>query len=204
VSGTVLWALVSVGLAVVIVRRRSVAVGLVTAQAVLLAAVALEEAGGGTDVAAALALLLRAVALCALFLILVSRTRESRPVRAGVAPLARAGLAVALAITLPWLVPEIGLESRDAERAVLALLAFGVVCAATRRATLFQVLGIVLVENGLALGALELPGATSSLAIEVGVAVDLTLIALVAAVFHERIFAEFGAGDTAALGRLRD
>ena len=74
---------------------------------------------------------------------------------------------------------------------------------ATRHATLFQVLGIVLVENGLALAALELPG-TSSLVIEIGVAVDLTLIALVAGVFHERIFAEFGAGDTAVLRRLRD
>jgi hydrogenase-4 component E len=203
-SGTILWVVVTVGLAVVIVRRRSVAVALVTGQALLLAAVALEEAGSGADVAAALALLLRAVGLGALFLFLVSRTRESRPVRASVAPLARAGLAVGLALALPWLVPEIGLDSRDAERAVLALVAFGVVCAATRQATLFQVLGIVLVENALALAALELPGATSSLAIEIGVAVDLTLIALVAAVFHERIFAEFGAGDTAALRRLRD
>ncbi len=35
-------------------------------------------------------------------------------------------------------------------------------------------------------------------------ALDLTLIALVAAVFHERIFAEFGAGDTSALRSLRD
>ena len=78
--------------------------------------------------------------------------------RVGVAPFARAGLAVALALALPWLVPEDGLESRDSERAVLALVAFGLVCAATRRATLFQVLGIVLVENGLALAALELPG----------------------------------------------
>ena len=33
---------------------------------------------------------------------------------------------------------------------------------------------------------------------------DLVLIALVAGVFHERIFAEFGAGDTAALRTLRD
>lgn len=203
-SGTVLWVLVSVGLAVVIVRRRSVAVALVTGQALLLSGVALAEAATGADVAAALALLLRATALGALFLFLVSRTRETRPVRAGVAPFVRAGLAVALALALPWLVPEIGLESRDAERAVLALVAFGLVCAATRRATLFQVLGIVLVENGLALAALELPGGSSSLAIELGVALDLTLIALVAAVFHERIFAEFGAGDTAALRGLRD
>ena len=93
--------------------------------------------------------------------------------------------------------------SRDGERAVVALVAFGIVTAATRRATLFQVLGIVLVENGLALAALELPGG-ASLTIELGVALDLMLIALVAGVFHERIFAEFGAGDSAALRTLRD
>ena len=86
---------------------------------------------------------------------------------------------------------------------MLALVAFGIVTAATRRATLFQVLGIVLVENGLALAALELPGG-ASLTIELGVALDLMLIALVAGVFHERIFAEFGAGDSAALRTLRD
>ena len=98
----------------------------------------------------------------------------------------------------------IGLSSRNVERGVLALLAFGVATVATRRATLFHVLGIVLVENGLALAALRLPGNGSSVAIELGVALDLTLIALVAAVFHERIFAEFGAGDSAALRSLRD
>ncbi len=72
-----------------------------------------------------------------------------------------------------------------------------------RRATLFQIMGVVLVENGIALAALELPG-VSSLAIEIGVALDLTLVVLVAAVFHERIFAEFGSGDSAALRTLRD
>jgi hydrogenase-4 membrane subunit HyfE len=50
---------------------------------------------------------------------------------------------------------------------------------------------------------LELPG-VSSLAIELGVALDLTLIVLVAAIFHERIFVEFGSGDSAALRSLRD
>lgn len=203
-SGAVTWALVGAGLAVVVVRRRSVAVGLVSGQALLLAGVAFGDAGSNDDVAAAVALTVRAVALATLFFFLVGRTREPRPVRAGVAPMARGGVAVALALALTWLVPEIGLESRGAERAVLALVAFGVVTAATRRATLFQVLGIVLVENGLALAALELPGAASSFAIELGVAVDLTLVVLVAAVFHERIYAEFGAGDTAALRSLRD
>lgn len=202
-SGALAWIVVSLGLVVVVVRRRSIAVGIVTVQALLLAGVALADARDTDDVAAAVALGVRAVALAVLFFAIVARTRELRPVRAGVTPLARAGLAIALALAFTWLVPTIGLESRQAERAVLALVAFGAATVALRRATLFQVLGIVLVENALALAALELPGG-ASLAIEAGVALDLTLIAIVAAVFHERIFAEFGAGDTAALGSLRD
>jgi hydrogenase-4 component E len=203
VSGALAWALVALGLAVLVVRRRSLAVGLVTVQALVLVAYALYDATGGDDVVAAAALGVRAVVLATFFLFLVSRTRESRPVRAGVAPLMRGGVAVAFALTLTWLVPEIGLESRDTERAVLALVAFGIAAVALRRATIFQVLGIVLVENALALAALELPGG-ASLAIELGVALDLMLVALVAGVFHERIFAEFGAGDVAALRTLRD
>lgn len=202
-SGSVAWVIVALGIAVLVVRRRSVAVGLVTAQALLLALVALRASVSAADALAGSALGVRGIALAALFWLLVRRTRESRPVRAGVAPLARAGAAVALALALVWLVPAIGLESRDAERAALTLVAFGLVAAATRRATLFQVLGIVLVENGLALAALELPG-TPSLVIEAGVAFDLTLIALVAGVFHDRIFAEFRTGDVAKLRSLRD
>jgi hydrogenase-4 membrane subunit HyfE len=202
-TGALAWIVVSLGLVVVVVRRRSIAVGVVTAQALLLAGVALADATDADDVVAAVALAVRALALAALFLAIVARTRESRPVRAGVTPFARAGLAIMLALAFTWLIPAIGLESRQSERAVLALVAFGAATVATRRATLFQVLGIVLVENALALAALELPGG-ASLAIEAGVALDLTLIAIVATVFHERIFAEFGAGDTAALGSLRD
>ena len=200
-SGALIWLLVALGLAVVVVRRRSVAVGLVTVQALVLAVDAVR--GGTGDTTSAIVLAIRAVALGTLLLLVVSRTREPRPVRAGIAPLARGGLAVGFALALTWLVPAIGLDSRNAERGVLALIAFGVTTAATRRATLFAVLGIVLCENGLALAALELPRGASA-AIELGVAFDLTLVALVAAVFHERIFAEFGAGDTAALRSLRD
>ena len=202
-SGTLAWALVALGLAVVVVRRRSVAVGLVTAQALLLTGVATSQAEGADDIAAATALGVRGVALAALFLAIVARTREPRPVRAGVAPFARAGLAILLALAFVWLVPPVGLESEQAERAMLTLVAFGSAVVATRRATLHQLLGIVMVENGLVLGAIELPGG-ASLAIELGVALDLTLIALVAVVFHERIFAEFGSGDTAVLESLRD
>ena len=191
--------LVALGLGVVVVRRRSVAVALVSVQA---SGYCRRRRGGverrrGGDRSRAGGTRSRPRRATA-----VRRRAHARTAaRARAVPLARAGLAVALALTLIWLVPPVGLESSDAERAALALVAFGLI-AATRRATLLQVVGIVLVENALALAALS--SGTSSLVIELGVALDLMLVALVAAVFHERIFAEFGAGDTAELRTLRD
>ena len=152
--------------------------------------------------AAALALGVRALGLAALFRFLVTRTREPRPVRAATPPMIRGGIAVAFALALDLARSGDGPRLAHAERAVLALVAFGIATAAMRRATLFQVMAIVLVENGIALAALDLPDASALF--EVGVALDLTLVVLVAAVFHERIFAEFGAGDSAALRSLRE
>jgi hydrogenase-4 component E len=203
VIGVTCWLLIALGLGVIVVPRRSVAVGLVTVQALVVAVTALVRAGTTSEVVAGSTLAVRAIALGFLFLLAVSRSRESQPVRARVRPVVRVGLAVLLMLVITALVPTYGLTSRPAERAVLALVAAGLVCAATRRATLFQVLGIVLVDNGLALAAVESPHA-SSLVIELGVTLDLTLIVCVAALFHLRIFTEFGAGDSAALRSLRD
>ena len=201
-SAAVAWLLVGLGLPVVTLQRRTLALGAVTLQSLVLVGLALHAAHDSQELVAAVALGARAVGLGVVFLLLTARTRDPRPMRAGNAPLRRGGLAVALALALTWLVPHIGLGSRTAERVVLALVAFGLLVAATSGATVFQVLGIVLVENGIALAALQLPG--TSWLIELGAAFDLTLIALVAGVFHERIFAEFGAGDTAVLVSLRD
>jgi hydrogenase-4 membrane subunit HyfE len=203
VSGAVTWVLVALGLAVVVVRRRSFAVAFVTIQALVLAAAGAADASTAGEGAAAAVLALRAICLAAVLLLVLSRTREPRPVPSHTPPLARGALAVCLALTLAWLVPPFGFASPATQRATLALIAFGLVTVATRRATLLQVVGIVVVENGVALAALDLPGAASFLT-ELGVAFDLTLVAFVAAVFHERIFALFGAGDSAALGALRD
>lgn len=202
-NGPALWVLVVLGLPVVVVRRRRMAVALVTGQALVLAGLAISRAGTGNEIGAAAALGVRAVALAILFLVLVSRTREARPVRATIAPLGRGGLALGVALTLTWLVPVSAGADHNAYQAVLGLVGFGVTTAATRRATLFQVLGIVLVENGLALAAITLGGG-ASLMIELGVTLDLTLVAVVAGMFHERIFTEFGSGDSAALASLRD
>ncbi len=56
---------------VLVVRRRSLAVALVTAQALLLVGFALQEAESSGDVLAAGALALRAIVLAGLFLLLV-------------------------------------------------------------------------------------------------------------------------------------
>jgi hydrogenase-4 component E len=201
-SPTLAWAFVGLGLVVVVVRRRSLAVGLVTVQSLVLVGLAGQSAEGPYELVAAAALAARCVGLAALLLVLIRRTREPAPVRAGLGPLWRGGLALALALALAWLVPPLAGPGPGGERAALALVAFGLVAAATRRATLFGVLAVILVENGLVLAALGLPG--TSWLIEIGVAVDLVLIALVAGALHLRIFSEFGAGDAGALRSLRD
>ena len=202
-SGAPAWIVVALALGVVVVRRRSIAVALVTAEAIIVAAVALRHAAGGAESIAAVALLLRGLGLAALFVGLIRSTRERRPVRPYVAPAMRAAIAVSFALALTWLMPPFGLDSRAAERAVIALVAFGVTIVATRRATLFLVLGLVTVENALALAAVAQTGDTS-LVIELGVSFDLLLVALVAGIFHRRIFDHFGAGDSAALRSLHD
>lgn len=196
------WALVGLGFCVVAVRRRTLAVGLVTAQALLLLGYAVRDAGEADDVIAASALGVRTLGLAAFLLVLITRTRDPRLVRSGIAPLRRVALAAGLSLVLVWLIPAAALPSPTEERAVLALIAVGLVVGATSRGTMFQVLGIVVIENALVLAALGLPG--TSWLIELGLAFDLVLLAVVAGVFHQRIFAEFGAGDTGALRSLRD
>jgi hydrogenase-4 component E len=204
VNGAAVWLCVALGLAALAARRRTVAIGVVTAQAALLAGLAAaHDAPVEERVGTALALAVRGATLAVVLLLVVRRTREPRPIRASLGPLQRAGLGVGLALLLAALAPDLGLESRDAERAALALVAFGLAAAAVRRATLFQVVGLVLLENGLVLAALAVPGG-ASVAIELGAALDLLLVGAVAVAFHRRIFAEFGDADTARLRSLRD
>jgi hydrogenase-4 membrane subunit HyfE len=72
-----------------------------------------------------------------------------------------------------------------------------------RRATLFQALGLLVAENGIALAATAVKGGLP-IVIELGAVFDVILIVAVATAFHERIFGEFGTGDTSLLRGLRD
>jgi hydrogenase-4 component E len=199
----VVWFVVALGLGVPTLRRRTVAVALVTVQALVLATTAAVRAHDGAELAASGALLVRAVLLGALLIVVVRRTREASPVRADSGPLLRAGAAIGLALALAVLVPSLGLGDRDAERAVLALVAFGLVTVATRRATVFHIVALVQIDNALAVAALAAAGGLPAL-IELGVAGDLIVVVLVAALLHARIYAEFGSGDSAHLRGLHD
>jgi len=201
-SGAVAWIVVALGLGVPTLRRRSVAIALVTGQALLLAATAAVQADGLDELVAAVALLCRALLLCGLLLVVVRRTR-ARPVRADAGPLVRGVAAVGLALLLALLVPSLGLDDRDAERALLALVAFALVTVATRKATVFHIAALVQVDNALAVAALAAAGGLPGL-IELGVAADLIVVVLVAALLHARIYTEFGSGDSAHLRALRD
>jgi hydrogenase-4 component E len=202
-NGAVVWLVVALGLGVLTLRRRSLAVAAVSLQALLLTGAAATQAHGADDAIATAALGVRALLLGALLFLVIRRTRESRPVRADSGPLARGGAGIGVAVALSWLVPTLGLGDRNAERAVLALVAFGLVAAATRRATVFQIVALVQIDNALALAALAgAPGLPAL--VELGVAGDLIMVVLVAALLHTRIFAQFGSADSRLLGQLRD
>ena len=68
---------------------------------------------------------------------------------------------------------------------------------------MFNLLGLIVAENGIALAAVAVPGGLPLL-IELGVAFDLIVLVTVATAFHQRIFGEFGTGDTGVLRDLHE
>ncbi|MHB9149859.1 MAG: hypothetical protein ACYC33_07245 [Thermoleophilia bacterium] len=199
------WGLVGLGLLVVFVRRRYVAIGVVTLQAGLLGVGALAIAVGRPPefTVAAVLLLARALLLGYFLFLSVGRTREPRPLRAEVTPFLRLGVVVVASILVGALVPPLGLESRVAEQASIALVLIGAATVVARRPTIFHLLGLMIAENGLGLAAVSVPGGLPLL-IELGVAFDLVVIITVAIAFHEHIFGEFGTGDSTLLKGLHD
>lgn len=197
--------LVSCGLAVVLVRRRSVAIAVVAAQSLALGVVALAEGlGESTALATAgIALVAKALVLPALLVFVVRRTREPRLIVEERHALARAVVAAAVTLALVELVPQLPLEGRAAQVGAVALLALGVIIAILRRAAIFHALGFLVAENGLYVAALAAPGGLPAV-IEVGLVFDLVVVTAVAAAFSAKIHEHLGTGDTGLLGELRD
>ncbi len=203
-SGALLWTLVVSALAVVVVRRRIVAIPLVALQSLLLGAYAISTAGGSTALlVAGIVLLAKAILLPTLLTFVVIRTREHARMSTEQHPLARLAVAGAVALAIVALVPPIGLKSPAVEHAAVAMVALGIMTAVLRRPAVFQVLGFLVAENGLYLAALGARGGVPSF-IELGLVFDLVVVVTVAGVFSAKIHEELGIGDTSLLGGLRD
>lgn len=198
-------AIVALGLAIIVVRRRSVAIALLACQSLALGIGALTVGGGhsGEDLVAGVVLLGKAVVLPALLYALMRRTRERRLIVAANGPLIRLVGAGAVVLSAAWLTPHLRLVATHTERAAVAVVLVGIAIVAARRPILFQLLGLIVAENGVALLAVSVPGGLSYV-VELGALFDLAVVVAVAAAFATRIHTELGTGDTELLRELRD
>jgi hydrogenase-4 component E len=204
VNGVLATAMLALGLAVIVVRRRSVGIALLAAQSLALGIVAVSFAGGRSgDFLVASVLLSKAIVLPALLYLLIRRTPKAGPVAAAAGPLVRLAAAGAVALCAVVLIPPLGLGAPHTEHTAVALVLVGITIVIARRPILFQLLGLVVAENGLSLLAVSVPGGLSYV-IEFGALFDLALIVTVAAAFAQRIHSDLGTGDTELLRGLRD
>jgi hydrogenase-4 component E len=197
--------ILALGLAVSVVRRRSVGIGILAAQSLALGIGALGLAGGrsGEYLVASIVLLTKAVVVPLLLFALMRRTRESRLIVAAIGPLVRLAGAAAVALLATALTPHLGLGDSHTEHTAFALVLVGITIVVTRRPVLFQLLGLIVAENGVALLAIAVPGGLSYV-VEFGALFDLVVVVAVAAAFATRIHTELGTGDTELLRGLRD
>lgn len=204
-SAPLLWALITAGLGVVVVRRRSAAIILTALQSLLLGGQALSQASGRTPelVVAGVVLVVKGIGLPALLLLVTRNTREAAALSSDRHPLVRLAMTLIPVLAIVLLMPSLGLGSRAVQDTAVALVTLGIATAAVRRAAIFQALGFLLAENGIYVAGLGARGGLPPL-IELGLVFDLIVIVTVAAAFGARIHQELGTADTSLLGSLRD
>ena len=204
-NGAEAWALIVLALGVVIARRRSVGLALVTAQTVVLASSALAQVPGRSlgFLIAAVVLVMKTILFAVLLVWTLRRTREQRPVLNPLSAPLRLVIAGGLAIALNALVPRIGVANVAVQQGAIALVVLGAAIVLMRRATFIQALGLLVAENGIAYAATSLSGGIP-VVIEVGALFDLLIVVAVATIFHESITKALGSGDAGLLDGLRD
>jgi hydrogenase-4 component E len=199
--------------AVLMVWRRELAasVRLLVAQGVLLAALAallgVHEGSGELCAVAAGVLVLKAVVLPGVLrrvLRNIGGPREAEPL----VNVAASMLAAALLTLLAYAVsrPLVALAPSPATHALpvgLAVVFLGFFVLVTRRGAVSQVVGFLLLDNGIAAVAF-LATAGVPLIVELGVSLDLLLVVLVLQVLTARMRLKFGSTDLDELRELRD
>ena len=200
--------------AVLLVWRRSLRaqVALLATQgvalAVLVLVLGLHEADAELLAVAALVLVLKAVVLPLILVRTVARLgvggREETPVINTTASL----IALSLLTMLAYLVsrPLLTLGDGPTTTAVpvgIALVLYGMLLLATRRHAVSQLLGFLVLDNGIATVAFLIAGGVP-LVVELGVSLDVLLVVLILQVLTSHIRTEFGVADLDDLSELRD
>ncbi|MEI6621753.1 MAG: hypothetical protein WCP28_07595 [Actinomycetes bacterium] len=204
-SAVVLGSIVATGLLMLVARRRSVCIVLVAVQSLLigLAALAITPARSSAFAAAAVILLVKAVGITFFLALAVRRTHERTRIQADLDPLQRLALTLVGVVAFELLLPPLPFLTGEQQRGTIALLGLGFAMVLTRRATLLQLMGILMCENAVALAAVCAPGGIPVI-IELGAAADVIVFLSVGLAFHQRIFAVLGSGDSAVMRELRD
>lgn len=142
---------------------------------------------------------------------IISRAAAATGSTREVAPLVNptAGLLLSAAsTTLAYLVarPVLGANPGAALAAVpvgFALILIGFLMLLTRRQAVSQMIGFVVVDNGIAAVAVLLAGGVP-LVVELGVMLDVVLVVAIQTVLARRVLLAFGGTDLAELNGLRD
>ena len=178
------------------------------ALAVLVLVLGLHEADAELLAVAALVLVLKAGVLPHILVRTVARlgvgVREETPVINTTASL----IALSMLTMLAYLVsrPLLTLGDGPTTAAVpvgIALVLYGMLLLATRRHAVSQLLGFLVLDNGIATVAFLIAGGVP-LVVELGVSLDVLLVVLILQVLTSHIRTEFGVADLDDLSELRD
>jgi len=198
---------------VLIVWRRSVRanIGFLAIQGVALAALvfllAWEQRSLELFAVSVLVLLIKGIALptvLARTVVASGELRVEEPLINTTAALVYGSILTTLAFVVgqPLQVPGAGF-ARSAAPVGIALVLYGFLVLATRRHAVSQLIGFLMLDNGIASVAFLMSGGVP-LVVELGATLDVVLVVLILQVLTVRIRTEFGAVDLDDLSELRD
>lgn len=190
--------------------RLANAVYLLAAQSVVLAAIAgLVAAGAGSWhiwVAAGLTLVVKGLLVPRILQYVVARLKVRREVDPVLSTRATLVLAAGLVLLAYWVAPPLALPgalpATSALPLAVATILIGGLLMVTRRKALAQIIGLMVMENGIYLAAMVVT-AGMPLIVELGVVFDLLVGVLVMGIITFRINQTFDTINTDRLRRLR-
>lgn len=199
------WWVVLLAFLVVITHRRALALAAVSLQSLIIVAAAgsFPSAHSGDTFFPALVLALRSALVIVILFMSVRQVRPSEWELRTLISARRCTLALAVSIAIFVVTPDLGFRPATINPAVMSVIALGILSAAVHRSTLVQIMGILVIENGVAVAALSTPHGIP-LVFELGLVLDIVIVVAVAAVLHARIVNEFGSGDVHLLRMLRE